>query len=126
MMRKSPFVLAAACAAALGLFAGEADAAIAYPTRIQATGREFGLVLSRLRLPTGRSIVQFVNRGEDDHDLRFRRVGGTYTYRVPVTPPGAYVNVNARFYRGTYRFWCSLPGHREAGMRATLTAYRPT
>ena len=123
-MRKAAFVSVVACAA-LGLLTGEGHAAATvYPTRIQVTGREFGLVLSRLRLPTGPSIVQFVNRGEDDHDLRFRRVGGTYTYRVPVTRPGSYTNVNARFYRGTYRFWCSLPGHREAGMTASLSVYR--
>jgi plastocyanin len=124
-MRRALLVFAVACAGPLGLFHGNAHAAVAYPTRLQVTGREFGLVLSRLRLPAGPSIVQFVNRGEDDHDVKFRRVGGTYTYRVPVTRPGAYTNVRARFYRGTYRFWCSLPGHREAGMTATLTVYRP-
>jgi plastocyanin len=124
-MRKTGCVFTAAFAGALGLLADEGHAATAYPTRIQVTGREFGLVLSRLRLAAGPSIVQFVNRGEDDHDLRFRRVGGTYTYRVAVTRPGGYTNVNARFYRGTYRFWCSLPGHREAGMTASLSVYRP-
>jgi hypothetical protein len=125
MTRKLSLLFALGVALALGVWAERANAAPVYPTRLQATGREFSLVLSRLRLPVGPSIVQFVNRGEDDHDLRFRRVGGTYTYRVPVTRPGEYTNVRARFYRGTYRLWCSLPGHREAGMRATLMVYRP-
>ncbi len=114
-MRRSALVLTLAGAGALGLLQSDAEAAVAYPTRLQVTSREFGLVVSRLRLPAGPSIVQFVNRGEDDHDLKFRRIGGTHTWRITITRPGEYTNLRVRFYRGTYRFWCSLRGHREAG-----------
>jgi uncharacterized cupredoxin-like copper-binding protein len=32
--------------------------------------------------------------------------------------------LTVRLSRGRYRLWCSLPGHRELGMRATLRVSR--
>ena len=124
MIRKAALIFALASAGA-SFLAAPAGTSASYPARLQVSGHEFGLVLSRRRLPVGPAIVQFVNRGEDDHDLMFRRVGGPRTWHVPVTRPGQYTNIRVRLYAGTYRVWCALPGHRDSGMRATFTAYRP-
>ena len=64
--------------------------------------------------------MQLANYGEDEHDLRLRRVGGTRTYRVTTVAPGRVGELEARFLPGRFRLWCSLADHRARGMHATL------
>jgi hypothetical protein len=47
------------------------------PARVQIVAREYSFALSRPALNAGRAIVELVNFGEDPHDLRLQRVGGT-------------------------------------------------
>lgn len=97
-----------------------APASAAAPSRLLVEADEWSLVLSRPGVPSGSLIVQLLNRGEDGHDLRLRRVGGGRTVGVSETRPGRTAELRLRLRRGSYRLWCSLPGHRAAGMRATL------
>lgn len=90
-------------------------------TRVQVTGKEFFYALSRKRVAPGPAIVQFVNFGEDPHDMRIRRVGGTRTYRTPLVQPGQYVDVELKLQPGRYRLWCSVADHERLGMKALLT-----
>jgi plastocyanin len=90
------------------------------PARVQVVATEFRLTLSRARVRAGEAIVELVNQGEDGHDLRIRRVGGTTTRSWPVVRPGRYVDRELRLRAGRYVLWCSLPGHRALGMQATL------
>jgi hypothetical protein len=114
----------AAAAAALALAAGQASAKPAQPVpdRVMARGTEFDLTLSKARLKPGRVIVQFVNAGEDPHDLRIARVGGDGTeFGFGVVEPGEYENLDTRLRkRSAYVLWCSLSDHRQRGMEATL------
>ena len=64
--------------------------------------------------------MQLANFGEDEHDLRLRRVGGTRTYGVGTASPGGVRELEARFLPGRFRLWCSLADHRARGMRAVL------
>jgi uncharacterized cupredoxin-like copper-binding protein len=69
----------------------------------------------------GRALIQFLNRGEDAHDLRLRRIGSAArTVSVPEVRPGRLVELDTRLRTGRYRLWCSLPDHRQLGMRALL------
>ena len=52
------------------------------PARVQVGADEFSYSLSRLSIKAGPAIVQLVNYGEDEHDLRMRRAGGTRVYRI--------------------------------------------
>jgi plastocyanin len=90
-------------------------------TRVQVTGKEFVYALSRNRVAPGPAIVQFVNFGEDPHDMRIRRVGGTRTYRTPLVQPGEYVDLELKLLPGRYRLWCSVANHERLGMKAVLT-----
>jgi hypothetical protein len=91
------------------------------PDRVLVRGTEFNLVLSKQRVHPGRVIVQFVNAGEDPHDLRLRLEGGETESGLGEIEPGDYANLDARLRRSsTYVLWCSLPGHRESGMEAAL------
>jgi plastocyanin len=113
----------AALVTATGLVVPPAHAARApiTITRVQVTGKEFFYALSRKRVAPGPAIVQFVNFGEDPHDLRIRRVGGTRTYRTPLVQPGGYVDLELKLQPGRYRLWCSVANHERLGMRAVLT-----
>jgi hypothetical protein len=112
-------VLGAGGAAALG--AAESAAGEPAPPRLLVTAREWSLELSRAVIDPGDAIVQLWNRGEDSHDVWIRRLYGTRVYKSPETQPGDVSEFTARLRPGRrYKLWCSLPGHRELGMRARL------
>ena len=113
-------------AVCLGLVAvAPASSAEPIPDRVMARGTEFDLTLSKTKLIPGRAIVQFVNAGEDPHDLKIQRVGGGEEMSIGVVQSGTYVNLDTRLRRGsTYVLWCSLSDHRQKGMEATLRTKR--
>jgi hypothetical protein len=96
------------------------------PDRVQVRGSEFDLVLSKPKVKPGRVIVQFLNEGEDPHDLRLQRLGPGGGPAGPEAAigelePGAYENLDTRLKkRSKYRLWCSIQDHRSLGMEATL------
>ncbi|MGI8605669.1 MAG: hypothetical protein ACR2L0_00715 [Gaiellaceae bacterium] len=116
--------VAGALAVAALAVSAPAGAAPASPARLQVGATEFRFTLSRLQIKRGPAIVELVNRGEDDHDLRLRRIGGTKVWKLERTHPGDRAQLSASFFAGTFRLWCSLPGHRQAGMQATLRVVR--
>jgi hypothetical protein len=98
--------------------------AAAYPTRVQAVAREFTLVLSRSSVPNKRVKIELANFGEDPHDLKLRRIGGTRTFAILETPPGEQTTRTFDLRPGRYRVWCSIADHRELGMETTLRVRR--
>lgn len=102
----------------------EAPASAPFPTRLQVTSTEFRLTLSRVVVPGGRVRIELVNLGEDPHDLKLRRIGGKYTYTIPETLPGERSTKTLNLWRGQYRVWCAVAGHRDWGMRASLRVVR--
>jgi hypothetical protein len=98
---------------------------LAAPARVQVGAEEFRYALSRQSIKAGPAIVQLVNYGEDEHDLRLRRAGGTRVYRIGKVLPGAVAELEARFVPGRFTLWCSLGDHRKRGMTATLTVRNP-
>lgn len=99
-------------------------AALVAPARLQVGADEFRYALSRPSLKAGPAIVQLANFGEDEHDLRLRRAGGTRVYRVGTVRPGGLRELEARFLPGRFTLWCSLADHRRRGMTATLVVRR--
>jgi uncharacterized cupredoxin-like copper-binding protein len=107
--------------AAAVLAAALAAPAMGAPDRVLARGSEWEITLSKRKVKPGRVIVQFLNDGEDAHDLRLQRDGGGPELGIGELEPGDYANLDVRLRRAsTYRLWCSLPQHRERGMEATL------
>ncbi len=99
----------------------------AAPARMLVTADEWMLLSSRQKVAAGKVEVQLYNRGEDVHDLAARRVTRAgkpvgRTFRVRETRPGDLGEATWRLKSGKYSLWCTLPGHRDAGMRATLRA----
>ena len=92
------------------------------PGRVQVVEKEFSLVLSRLRVPAGQTIIQVVNFGMDNHDLVLQRNGkGAKPILFKQLAPGERTTKTLTLSAGRYTLWCSLPGHREHGMVAPLT-----
>jgi hypothetical protein len=124
VIRRSAVVaLVLGCAAV----ASGGSAPAAGPSSLLVTENEFHTVLSRAQVPPGRAIIQLLNRGEDDHDLRLRRItrrSGAPVARWALTHPGELSELSLTLKTGRYRLWCSLPGHRALGMRATLRVLR--
>jgi uncharacterized cupredoxin-like copper-binding protein len=99
----------------------------AAPARMLVTADEWMLLASRQRIAAGKLEIQLYNRGEDAHDLAARRVARDgelvgRTFRVRETRPGDLGEATWSLKSGKYSLWCTLPGHRAAGMRATLRA----
>ncbi|MFN2469088.1 MAG: hypothetical protein ABR521_13280 [Gaiellaceae bacterium] len=118
----TPFRLVAV--AALGAALVLPSAGARPPARLQVVADEFNLRLSRLSIVAGPAIVQLANFGEDAHDLRFRRRGGTRTYAIAAIEPGETRDLSARLRAGRFTLWCSLGDHRERGMLASLVVKR--
>jgi plastocyanin len=100
-------------------------ASIAAPSRVLVEATEFRFTLSRTTVKPGPAIVQLAIRGEDPHDLRLVPTGKARASRrpaaVPETLPGAVAEWRGTLSKGKWTLYCSLPGHKKAGMRATLT-----
>ena len=90
------------------------------PARVQVVAQEFRFSLSRTVITHGRAIVELRNIGEDAHDLRLRRVGGTRVWVWPVAQPGQTIDRELKLLPGTYRLTCGVANHARLGMVATL------
>ncbi|HWB22913.1 MAG TPA: hypothetical protein VG652_08495 [Gaiellaceae bacterium] len=91
------------------------------PSRVQVSAKEFFFSLSRQTVPAGPAIIELVNFGEDPHDLRVQRIGGSHIAGTPQVQPGKYFDLSLKLLPGKYRLWCSIANHRALGMEATLT-----
>jgi hypothetical protein len=87
---------------------------------VQVVAQEFRFSLSRTVIRRGWAIVELRNIGQDAHDLRLRRVGGTRVYSWPVVQPGQTVDRELKLLPGTYRLTCGVANHTALGMVATL------
>ena len=124
-------VHAAAALAAGALLVGGAHSGVpaaagavaesAFPERLLLTADEWDLTVSRTKLAPGPVIVELYNRGEDPHDVRIKRRGSRKRVGIPETPSGGLSRIETKLRpESRYRLWCSLPAHRELGMKAKL------
>lgn len=73
-----------------------------------------------LTAKAGKVTIQFTNRSSVPHNLTIQQgtggavVGGTPTFA------GGTKSLSVSLKPGTYTFYCSVPGHRAAGMQGTL------
>jgi plastocyanin len=94
------------------------------PARVQVVAQEFRYALSRQTIKAGWAVIELRNAGQDAHDLRLRRVGGTRIYVWPVSQPGTVVDRTLKLLPGRYRLYCGVANHRTLGMQATLVVRR--
>ena len=89
-------------------------------TAVGVSEREWSVALGRLKAPHGRIELYVHNYGQDDHNIVVRRLGVQYggTGRIA---SGGKKTLLKMLKPGIYNVFCSLPGHRQLGMRAKLT-----
>jgi plastocyanin len=102
---------------------GEATLPTAPPSvpHVQVTAVEYSFTLSRTTVPAGKVVFQFVNHGQDEHNLNVAP-----NSEAPVA--GSFSNLQSQgvsdqeieLKPGTYTLFCSLPEHEKKGMKATL------
>ncbi len=105
----------------------ESPPAPAAPARVGGTAVDteaFRFVLSRPSVPAGKVIIEFVNHGQDEHNLNaVEPEEGSLAGSIPNTAPNAHPSLTVDLRRGSYTLFCSLPGHEAKGMKATLVVY---
>ncbi len=103
---------------------GEAPGEATGPAHVEVTAEDtqaFRFVLSRPSVPAGKVILEFVNHGQDEHNLHaVEGVEGAEAGSLPNTAPNAHPSLTLTLKPGHYTLFCSLPGHEAAGMKATL------
>lgn len=100
-----------------GTQAGAAPAPIAGARRMTVDVIDFGFRPAEIRVKSGQPVnLVLTNRGRIFHDL----VIPALNYMADLQP-GQQVTVGlAATTPGAYEFYCSVPGHREAGMAGRL------
>jgi plastocyanin len=94
------------------------------PARVQVIAKEYSFTLSRAEVPAGKVIVEFVNGGEDPHNLHLEEpTEGAEAGAFPTSSPGFHGDLTLNLRPGAYTLFCSLPGHEAKGMKATLTVH---
>lgn len=82
---------------------------------------ERSFALSRTKVNPGPAIIQYENTGMDPHDLKVQRKGDDEVLETGEKQPDEVGTLNLRLKADSkYLLWCSLDGHQESGMEASL------
>jgi plastocyanin len=114
---------------------GESGAGAEEPAESAGGGGEAGGSIVKVATPSGTELayttkaasakagqvsIEFENPQELQHDVSIEDSSGKVLGETELVAQGtATTTVNLK--PGTYTFFCSVPGHREAGMEGTLT-----
>jgi plastocyanin len=83
-------------------------------------GTDLAFDQSNVSAKAGNVTIDFNNVQSIEHDVKVEDSGGQELGGTDLVTSGmATATVNLQ--PGTYTFFCSVPGHREAGMEGTLT-----
>ena len=87
------------------------------PQTIQVTETEFKITLGTKALKAGSVTFDVKNVGKIPHDLAI--VGGLKT---PLISPGKTAMLSTTLKAGKIELYCTVPGHKQAGMDLKVTA----
>jgi uncharacterized cupredoxin-like copper-binding protein len=87
--------------------------------RIVAHEFEFTPVVVRLPANQPFTLVLDNTEGVVEHDVDVPALGGLHIHAMPGSEARATMTITAA--PGNYVFGCTLPGHRAAGMRGSIT-----
>ncbi len=119
------FVVFAAMLSAVMVLARESEAkgaqkkttAAAPAKTVQVQEKEFAIVPASTKLTAGRYAFVVKNVGKIQHDLAVQELSA----KTPLISPGQSATLTVTLAKGTYTLYCTVPGHRAAGMVAKVT-----
>jgi uncharacterized cupredoxin-like copper-binding protein len=91
----------------------------AAPKSVAVTEVEFKIELPSTTLSPGTYVFDLTNKGQVGHDLVFNGPG-VDNDKTPVIGPGKTAKLTVDLKSGTYDVYCSVPGHKQAGMDVKL------
>jgi plastocyanin len=109
-----------AAAIVLGVVVAVAPAAPAGTATTLKVTTKAGLTynVKVLKAKAGKVTIRYTNSSGITHDVRIRKgsrkLGGTKVISKGTT------STTLTLKKGTYTFYCSIPGHEQAGMKGTL------
>jgi plastocyanin len=89
------------------------------PKSVAVTEVEFKIELPSTSLSPGSYTFDLTNKGAVGHDLVFNGPG-VDNEKTPVIGPGKTAQLTVDLKSGTYDVYCSVPGHKQAGMDVKL------
>jgi uncharacterized cupredoxin-like copper-binding protein len=91
----------------------------AAPKSVAVTEVEFRIELPSTTVAPGTYTFNLTNKGHVGHDLVFNGPG-VDNEKTPVIDPGKTAKLTVDLKTGTYDVYCSVPGHKQAGMDVKL------
>jgi uncharacterized cupredoxin-like copper-binding protein len=86
---------------------------------VDVSETEFKIALPESTLAAGSYSFEVANDGKIEHDLVVK--GNGVDEKTPTIAPGKSATLNVDLKPGTYDVYCSIPGHKQAGMDVKLT-----
>ena len=82
-----------------------------------------GIKFNRTKLSAraGRVTIIMRNASTLSHNIALKGRGLKKSIAGKVVPKGGTSRISAILKKGSYTFYCSVPGHEQAGMKGTLT-----
>lgn len=87
---------------------------------IPVTLGEFTIEPRRYKLKAGKVTFEVTNRGAVDHDFHISGLEAPHGHERHMLKPGEHAALRYDLKPGKYDIVCTVPGHQEAGMTATL------
>ena len=113
-----PLLVALVLAACGGGDGGSAEPVEAGDGTIQLVASDLAFDTTQVSATAGEIEVTLENTGAVEHDVVVEEAGDEV---VVVAAPGETATGSIELEAGTYTYYCSIPGHRQAGMEGTLT-----
>jgi uncharacterized cupredoxin-like copper-binding protein len=88
-------------------------------TSVPVSEIEFKITLPKTTLAAGSYSFEVKNDGKIEHDLVVK--GNGVDAKTPTIAPGKSATLKVDLKPGTYDVYCSIPGHKQAGMDVKLT-----
>ena len=86
-----------------------------------AEGSELAYTTKDATAKAGKVTIDFTNPQPLSHDVAIEDSSGKKVGETELVAGGKTVATIGDLKPGTYTFYCTVPGHREAGMEGTLT-----
>jgi plastocyanin len=98
---------------------GESGAGSAATIKFEASPSGLAFEETKVTAKAGEDMIDFTNPGSIAHNVTIEDSAGKTIGKTETLSEGS-TSTTVNLEPGTYTFFCSVPGHREAGMEGTL------